>query len=235
MAAFTRSNPIQSAWDYSVDTLSRTWLPAQYPAGLAFITDGAESTPPVITLADLRTAIAEMDATLKAGEGIEGYDDCISGKILHERGRRAQPWYPSQFEKTLASGSAAWTEVYRRVNRYRDPEYNRFWLTGPDTELFRAVTIDNDNFSDNGYEYMLAAFRPLPAGVYYVNDNEQHYKDIPCAFAADDAYSIWTVTVTAPSGTLHEAFFDPVAIGSGVGADSTNGVLVVPATGRPSR
>ena len=166
-----------------------------------------------------------MDATLKAAEGIEGYYDCISGKILHERGRRAQPWYPSQFEKTLASGSAAWTEVYRRVNRYRDPEYNRFWLTGPDTELFRAVTIDNDNFSDNGYEYMLAAFRPLPAGVYYVNDNEQHYKNIPCNFAADDAYSIWTVTVTAPSGTLHEAFLDPVAFGSGVGADSTNGAL----------
>ena len=51
MAAFTRSNPIQSAWDYSVDTLSRTWLPAQDAAGLAFITDGAESAPPVITLA----------------------------------------------------------------------------------------------------------------------------------------------------------------------------------------
>ena len=33
------------------------------------------------------------------------------------------------------------------------------------------------------------------------------------------------VTVTAPSGTLHEALFDPVAIGSAVGADSSTGVL----------
>ena len=35
----------------------------------------------------------------------------------------------------------------------------------------------------------------------------------------------WTVTVTAPSNTLHEFFFDPVTVGSAVGADSSNGVL----------
>ena len=28
-----------------------------------------------------------------------------------------------------------------------------------------------------------------------------------------------------PQGTLHEAFFDPVTIGTGVGADSSNGVI----------
>ena len=33
------------------------------------------------------------------------------------------------------------------------------------------------------------------------------------------------VTVTPPPNTLHEAFFDPVTIGTGVGADSSNGVL----------
>ena len=37
--------------------------------------------------------------------------------------------------------------------------------------------------------------------------------------------TIETVTVTPPDGTLHEFFFDPVTIGSIVGADSTNGVL----------
>ena len=35
----------------------------------------------------------------------------------------------------------------------------------------------------------------------------------------------WTVTVTAPEGTLHEAFFDPVTVGTAVAADSANGVL----------
>ena len=33
------------------------------------------------------------------------------------------------------------------------------------------------------------------------------------------------VTVSAPEGTLHELFFDPVAVGSFVAADATNGVL----------
>ena len=31
--------------------------------------------------------------------------------------------------------------------------------------------------------------------------------------------------ITAPDGTLHEAFFDPAAIGDDVGADASNGVL----------
>ena len=34
-----------------------------------------------------------------------------------------------------------------------------------------------------------------------------------------------TITVTAPDGTLHEAFFDPAAMGNGAGADKDNGVL----------
>ncbi len=42
---------------------------------------------------------------------------------------------------------------------------------------------------------------------------------------ADISFGEWTVTVTAPSGTVHEAFFDPVDIGDAVGADGTNGVL----------
>ena len=66
-AAFVRSNPLESAWDYTVDNLSRAWLPAQAAAaggaagratgeagGPAFITDGAQSPPPTIGLADLK-------------------------------------------------------------------------------------------------------------------------------------------------------------------------------------
>ena len=35
----------------------------------------------------------------------------------------------------------------------------------------------------------------------------------------------WTVTAVAPTGTLHEVFFDPVTDGAAVAADSTKGVL----------
>ena len=187
---FNMFSPLQSEWDYSVDTLVRAWLPAQGSAGrsntpgqppdasvLAFITDGAESTPPVITLADLRTAIAEMAATLKAGEGIEGYARCISGKILHERINRADPGVKSQFLSTLTSGSAAKTQIYKGVNHYREPKYSRFWPGGPDAELFQTVIIDDDTDSSTGYEHMLGV---VPRDVVYSREAGVAPRMPPC-------------------------------------------------------
>ena len=55
-----------------------------------------------------------------------------------------------------------------------------------------------------------------------------HFNDRPYYFVSCEGYTFryeWTVAVTAPEGTLHEAFFDPVTDGSVVAADSTNGVL----------
>ena len=239
-AAFVRSNPLESAWDYTVDNLSRAWLPAQAAAAggagratgeagdPAFITDGAQSPPPTIGLADLKAKIAAMKAELQAGEGIEGFEECISGRILRERYRRAdpEPWTPSQFEKALTSGSAAKTEIYRKTTNYREQRYSNYWLSGPDHGLFQALIIDDDESSANGYEHMLSTARPLTSGTYRVFYNWQHSADIPCNFKPDDAYRDGTVTVTAPSRTVHEAFFDPVTLaGGGVGADASNGVL----------
>ena len=240
-ASFVRSNPLESAWDYTVDNLSRAWLPAQAAAAggatggagratgeagdPAFITDGAQSPPPTIGLADLKAKIAAMKAELQAGEGIEGFEECISGRILHERVVRAEQMGPFQLEKALASGLAAGAEVESSENNYREPKYNNYWLKGPDASLFQAVNVDEDDSSANGYTYMLSTMRPLPAGEYRVHYVFQHYTDLPCNFRPDDIYLDWTVTVTAPAGTVHEAFFDPVAIGSGVGADASSGVL----------
>ena len=192
---------------------------------LAFITDGAKSPPPTISLADLRAEIAETDATLKAGEGIEGYERCIRGKIRRERANRADPWMPLRLEKTLVSGSAAGAEVYRSENRYREPDYNRYWLSGPDAGLFQSLIVDDDSSSVNGYDEILTTARPLVTGTYRVFHNMQLYIYFPCNSVPEDAYTDWTVTVTATTGTLHEAFFDPVAIGTAVGADGSNGAL----------
>ena len=232
---FTLSNYIvQTPWDYSIDTLSRAWMPAEDGGAsgssrstvLTFITDGSKTPPPTVSFADLRSKIAELEATLASGAGIEGFRNCIWGKILQERYRRADPWTPAQRDATLASGSAAGTEVHRYNNPdyYRDPQYHRFWLSGSDMDLFQTLIDDTDSVPRNGYDHALALARPLPAGEYRVRYNKQHYRDFPCNFVPD-SYREWTVTVTAPAGTVHEAFFDPVAIGSAVGADSTNGVL----------
>ena len=235
---FTRSNFYrEQQWDYSVDTLSRAWLPARDAGGAAgqtraadgagtvFITDGAESPPPVVSMTDLRAKIAAMAAELQAGEGIEGHTDCILTRIGHARHRRTVPWAPFQYEATLASGAAAGIEVYKGRNEYREPRYSRWWLSGPDPERFQPLIIDDDDQSSNGYDHALATARPLPAGTYRVHYNWQHYSEIPCNFVPEDTYRDWTVTVTAPAGTVHEAFFDPVAVGAGVGADDSHGAL----------
>ncbi|MDE2902300.1 MAG: hypothetical protein OXP73_04660, partial [Chloroflexota bacterium] len=214
--AFTVSNPDQSPWAYSVDTLSRAWLPAEnIPAEgvtpTAFITDGAPTPPPTITLADLRAQIAAAVAGLKSGEAIAGYAECVERRILHAQHRRANPWTSSLSAATLASGSAAGTEVYRETRAYDEPRYDRFWLSGPDAALIRSLIVDDDDQPNTGYDNRLATGRPLPAGTYRLQRNWQHSSQIPCNFVPDDTYRDWTITVTAPAGTVHEAFFDPAA------------------------
>ena len=235
---FTLSNyGVQTRWDYSVDTLSRAWLPSSGDgssdvrssdtAGLTFITDGTLSPPPVVSLSELRAQVAELETTLASGADIAGFEDCVQGKILRERLSRAHPpWTPIQYEATLASGVAAGTEVHREDHHYSsETQYHRFWLSGPDADLFQAPLDDNDSLPGNGYYYTLAIARPLPSGEYRVHHNLHDYTYIPCNFVPDDAYWVWAVTVAAPGGTVHEAFFDPVAIGAAVGADGSDGVL----------
>ena len=232
---FTQSNWDQSPWDYSVDTLSRAWLPARDPggatgqagdaAGMAFITDGSSSPPPAVTLTDLRTQIGALAAELRAGEGITGYRECILERIGRERHRRAVPWTAPQLEVTLASGLASGSEVNRGTNSHREPQYHRWWLSGPDHERFQARIIDDDDQSNTGYDHALVIARPLAAGTYHVRYNWQTYSKFPCNFMPDDAYDSFTVTVSAPEGTVQEAFFDPVALGAGAGSDGANGAL----------
>ena len=185
-----------------------------------FITDGSKSPPPTVSFADLRSRIAELEATLAAGAGIEGFLRCIRGKYGHERHRRARPWTPRDLQAALVSGQTEGTEVDR--DDYTGvPKYHRYRLTGPDADLFRTLVSDADADPANGFDNVTVTARPLPGGVYRFQHHWQFYSDIPCNFIPDDVYDEWTITVTAPAGTLHEALFDPVA----VGADSSNGVI----------
>ncbi len=228
---FVLSNYDQSPWAYSVDTLSRAWLPAQDPPAEGvtptdFITDGTPTPPPTITLVDLRARIAALAAELKAGEGVDGFRECILIRIGHARHRRAEPWTPPLEAATVGSGSAAGTDVSRAAYRYDDPQYSRYWLSGSDSGRFHPLVIDADGVPSTGYDHSLATTRPLPNGTYHVRYNWQHPSEIPCGFAPDDSYDDFTVTVTAPTGTVHEALFDPAALGRGVvGRDAAHGVL----------
>ena len=69
---------------------------------------------------------------------------------------------------------------------------------------------------------MRAVARPLPAGVYGFDLRETWPYYSACDFVISNEV---TVTVTPPTGVLHELLFDPVSVGSAVAADGTNGVL----------
>ncbi len=230
--------PYEEWWDYTVDRISRGWLPADNAvsgsseggasgvSSVLFIEDGSKTPYSTVTLEKLKAKIAEMVATLKAGEGIAGYRECIRDKIAQERINRADPWAPPQFKVTLASGSATGTEVFRDRKTPSEPKYNRFYVTGPDKDYFQAPIVDEDSDPSNGYFETLSTTRPLPASTYSVKSHLQHYTDVPCNYKADDSnYIEWTVTVTAPSGTVHEAFFDPASTFLGVGASGGAGVI----------
>ena len=105
--------------------------------------------------------------------------------------------------------------------------YDRFWLTGADADLFQNVWTMTTAIPPTGTTAHSSQLRPLPAGRVQVPRTlwQLYTRFIPCNFFPDDAYDDWTVTVAAPPSTVHEAFFDPVAIGAAVGADGTNGVL----------
>ena len=75
---------------------------------------------------------------------------------------------------------------------------------------------------------MVKTLRPLPAGQYRWVYLERYPWLEPCdAPISDSAKQLFTsfVNVAAPAGTSHEAFFDPVTVGSAVLADGTNGQL----------
>ena len=95
--SFTSGGLQQPSWKYSIDTLSRAWLPARESTSgqtrstsnqsqdPEYITDGNVNPPPVIALSDLRTRIREINAMLKASTGVEGYEDCVYGMLVRER------------------------------------------------------------------------------------------------------------------------------------------------------
>ena len=228
--------PLQpAAVGHSVDTLSRAWLPAQdTPAEggtpTAFITDGAQSPSPTITLADLRARIAALAAERRRGPALTGTRPASTAR---ERYRRADPWTPTLIDAALLPAFLrSGPKCMSKTMGYDGPQYHRYWLSGPDAALFQPVIVDDDGQASTGYRRTLTAARPLPAGEYDVFHNSQHYARFSCAFAPLDAYLAVTVTVTAPTGTMHEAFFDPAALGDGVvGRDAAHGVLSPAAVG----
>ena len=193
---------------------------------------GQSASVSSITLSDLKTRVRAMDDLLARGEGVEGYKRCLEEKYESLRYRRYLESQPargsrSDVDKSLESGLPAGSVVSEGAlfGGSSDGQYNRPFFEGPDAHLFAIAAEDNDT-NTSAYSIVTRTKRPMPQGVYEVHYKMQRWLYFPCNYVPDH-YSRWIITVDAPAGTLHEAFFDPAldTSTSAVGADSTNGVL----------
>ena len=256
-AASASTNTFNFVWratnsplDYTIDTIARTWLPAatahgargQSDADVRYLTsaDGAQAGgasgsagATSVSLADLRSQIAAMDALLERGAGIEGYRDCVASQLGAGTSRReyeaqtGNKWVPHTFRHSIESGLAAGVSMFSQPEEYtyaQSPRYDRLWLEGTDKAHFTVAVLDDDEDPQNGWYYYARTNRPLPAGTYLTEFHAEFWYHMPCNFDAN-SYVFNRLVVTAPPGTVHEAFFDPVTIGSAIGADGANGAL----------
>ena len=227
--------------------------PATAQQGAGGAAGNATSTPPLIgyaraepstiTLRDLKTKIAELNSEVDAGDGSEAYLRCVQNKYRMERwetyakseGREISR--RTESTHTTTAGAPAGTIIYEieQLGWYPDTKILTTWLDGEDAALFQVVdgpiTLTEDRDGDGKisgggdgirYQQMLRNVRPLPGETYAFTIKDLTDVATPCNNV--DSHE-WAVTVTAPTGTLHEAFFDPVTVGTAIAADSTNGVL----------
>ena len=239
--AWGGSRPMYSPDDgYSISSRhNKLWLPAAAAAGETsqptgdqqrFLLDvpPAEGTALTITLGEIKTRIAAVTAKLSASDGSEEYTECVRESYYLERkhqylrevfpdrvntGSNISPPQTHQFSSGLAGG----TVVY--VIPEGDPKTPtvpfEVWLDGGDASLFSVATPSQD--------YRVTTTRPLPGRAYNFHFNHRGPYFSRCD--GDTTRYEWTVTVADPEGTLHEAFFDPVTVGTAVAADDSNGVL----------
>ena len=153
---------------FLTDKGDRRWLPAA-TATTATPIDSQEfllqapapgTTPSTITLGDLKTKIAAIDAEIDAGDNSEAYEQCLKGKYTRLRRdewtRRTDPQhrsYEPTWDGAFASGQPAGTELYKNnilgISEMVDgvERKQRFWLDGQDEELFSVNEINHRPFT----------------------------------------------------------------------------------------
>ena len=226
---------------HSLGTRNPVWLPASQPAtqasGAAGSSGGSTATTTYmvgspdapVTLAELKAKIAWVEG----GNGNAEYEECVEDSLAYIRHIRdmeadlGEPITIPRFDYAMASGLGKGHEI-TDFGTHSWPEYDQVWLSEGDTSLFTALNVDDDTVPSNGYRSAVQTARPLPAGVYEFTYKEEPPIYSKCNFDTAQSGLTYVVTVTAPDGTLHEAFFDPATTTAGVGYSTgatTTGVL----------
>ncbi len=217
-------------------------------------TRSSAGTAPTISLADMRSLVTTLEAEASAG-GTAQHRRCVElyyeverwGRFMTKKG-----WLPDVYESSIESGQSAGTLIITqpefhsdRLAELPDPITEESlllpWIAvfeGRDPAIVDYRVHDFETYFNQGDEqdadyweiYFSMSFettRPLPAGEYqffFIRDapNPPACTKVSTYYREGNDYRL---TVTAPNRTLHEAFFDPVDIGTAVGADGANGVL----------
>ena len=217
-------------------------------------TRSSAGTAPTISLADMRSLVTTLEAEASAG-GTAQHRRCVElyyeverwGRFMTKKG-----WLPDVYESSIESGQSAGTLIITqpefhsdRLAELPDPITEESlllpWIAvfeGRDPAIVDYRVHDFETYFNQGDEqdadyweiYFSMSFettRPLPAGEYqffFIRDapNPPACTKVSTYYREGNDYRL---TVTPPERTLHEAFFDPVDIGTAVGSDGTNGVL----------
>ena len=200
------------------------------PTGGASGASGASgqsaSSAPTVTLAGLKAMVADNDREIAAGGGSAEYKNCLYLKLEWERrvnylkAASDGKYYYLRHDADIGSGQPAGTRAFT------DPYGGEGETPPPKLGDIYAIYQDAALFTTN-WPGVADTVRPLPAGEYRFYYGYRPKEYVICDGLPEDEKKRREVfvTVTAPVGTVHEAFFDPVAIGSAVGADASNGAL----------
>ena len=220
---------------HGINRRNRAWMPAAGTSGATGDSGSTTFDPGAPapgrmheepwSVEQIKEAVAWMSA-----QNNDEYRQCVGLAIKNEQYYRMKAAYygePHQTgtEEEIPSGLPAGTVIWA-ADLNSGPQYGTFWTEGRDAHLFSYVAWDNDDNPRTYYESRFENVRPLPAGVYSVTTREIRGEFIICNHTPQVSGRLdWAVTVTAPQGVLHEAFFDPVTLTSGVGVDGISGVL----------
>ena len=212
----------------AADSLMAPFRTARAPA--------SESDAPTISLSALKRKIATLETIANAG-GTAEYRECIERSYALEHFLRnavaSQGSTPLvKLRQTIGSGLSPGTPVLDLPGSGVPPDKVGIgWFEGPDKDLLRFVNVDftpvNPELDILRFTRRAVTTRPLPAGNYTVYPNWTWHGGMVCARYPEISrqYYALYLTVTARERTLHEAFFDPVVVGTAVGAGGANGVL----------
>ena len=181
---------------------------------------------PTISLGTLKTRVATLEAEANAG-GTALYRACIEaayGRLRYVTHLVKVRPGPSRRDFAIPSGLPAGTTIdVQEGPASKTPNALGIWeFIGLDREMVRYDHVNVRPFAAGSEYYAFAlrllTTRPLPADTYVYHPywlSPHCTKDLPSVATSTVAH----LTVTAPARSLHEAFFDPVAIGEAVGSD----------------